>query len=188
MHDDRNNQELDNYRLFVNRVDELCGRINQQFADRISCRAGCSGCCRHLTLFPVEAAALVVALAALPEASLQILTARGEMPADGPCPLLEDDRCLAYKDRPIICRTHGLPLLTEIDGKKIIDYCPENFRGVTSIPGDGVMNLDLVNRTLVAINAIFVRETAGPALKSKERFSIADIVRMAHKLSLDTQT
>ena len=181
MHDDRDNQELDNYRLFVNRVEELCGRISQQFADRISCRAGCSRCCRHLTLFPVEAAALVDALAALPESSRQILAAFGEMPEDGPCPLLKDDRCLAYKDRPIICRTHGLPLLTEIDGEKIIDYCPDNFSGVSSIPGDGVINLDLVNRTLVAINAIFVRETADPAFRSKERFSLADIVRMARK-------
>jgi len=179
MHDDRDHQELANYRLFVSRVDELCERINRQFADRISCRAGCSGCCRHLTLFPVEAAALVVALAALPVPSRRILTTRGELPADGPCPLLQDDRCLAYADRPIICRTHGLPLLTEIDGEKRIDYCPENFRGVASIPGDGVMNLDLVNRTLVAINAVFVRETTDPVFRSTERFSIADIVRMA---------
>lgn len=179
MRDDRNSQELANYRLFVSRVDELCDRINRQFADRISCRAGCSSCCRHLTLFPVEAAALVAALAALPETSRQALTVRDEMVAEGPCPLLQDDRCLAYADRPIICRTHGLPLLTEIDGEKRIDYCPENFRGVSSIPGEGVMNLDLVNRTLVAINAVFVRGAADPLFRNKERFSIADIIRMA---------
>jgi len=179
MNDDRDNRKLANYRLFVNRVDELCERIKGQFADRISCRAGCSGCCRHLTLFPVEAAALMVALAALPEPSRRVLTGRGEMPAVGPCPLLQDDRCLAYADRPIICRTHGLPLLTEIDGEKRIDYCPENFRGVSSIPGDSVMNLDLVNRTLVAVNGVFVRETADPLFRSKERFSIAEIIRMA---------
>lgn len=179
MDDERNSPELANYRLFVSRVDELCDRITQRFAEGISCRAGCSGCCRHLTLFPVEAASLVVALAALPEETRRLLAARGEIPADGPCPLLQDDRCLAYPDRPIICRTHGLPLLTEIDGNRRVDYCPENFRAIDSIPGDGVMNLDLINRTLVAINGVFVRETADPAYRGGERFSIADIVRMA---------
>ncbi len=179
MHDDRNSLELSNYRLLVSRVDELCGRINRRFADSIACRPGCSGCCRHLTLFPVEAALLVTALAALPAPSRRLLAQRGEMPLAGPCPLLQDDRCLAYADRPIICRTHGLPLLTDIDGERRIDYCPENFHGVGSIPGDGIMNLDLVNQTLVAINEVFLRKTAVPAYRERERFSIADIVRMA---------
>lgn len=184
MHDDRENQELANYRLFVNRVDELCDSINRQFAERIACRAGCSSCCRHLSLFPVEAAALVEALATLPEPSRRILAKRGKMPEDGPCPLLQNDRCLAYGGRPIICRTHGLPLLTETDGNKNIDFCPENFRGITAIPGDAVMNLDLVNRTLVAINAVFVRETTDPAFRSRERYSIADLVLMAQQVLL----
>jgi hypothetical protein len=26
-----------------------------------------------------------------------------------PCPLLEDDRCLLYRHRPMICRLHGIP-------------------------------------------------------------------------------
>lgn len=174
-----NSTELDNYRLLVNRIDELADRIDRLFAEQINCRPGCSSCCRHLTLFPVEAAALVAALRKLPASSRQVLADRGEMAENGPCPLLSDSRCLAYADRPIICRTHGLPLLTEIDGEKRVDFCPENFRGMTSLPGDGVMNLETINRTLVAINAQFVHDTADPDISGKERFSIAEIVRMA---------
>lgn len=179
MHQIRNDAELANYRLLVSRVDEIIARISNSFAGEIACRPGCSTCCRHLTLFPVEAAALLDALASLGTESRQILRSRGDMPADGPCPLLHDNRCLAYAGRPIICRTHGLPLLAETGGEKKIDYCPENFRGVTSLPGDGVINLEILNRTLVAINAQFVHDTADPATTAQERFSIADIVRMA---------
>lgn len=179
MRDDCDKPELANYLLLVQRVDELCNRITGQFARAIACRAGCSGCCRHLTLFPVEAAALAAALSGLGEPFRTPLDSIGEMPEAGPCPLLLDDRCIAYADRPIICRTHGLPLLTEIDGEKRIDFCPDNFLGMDSLPGDAVMNLDLINRTLVAINARYLQDTADPSFRGKERYSIAEIVRMA---------
>ncbi len=179
MPDSRNNPELANYHLLVSRIDELTAGITNRFAAQIACRAGCSDCCRHITVFPVEAAALASALALLSGESRRHLEEGGDMPLEGPCPLLYDDRCRAYADRPIICRTHGLPLLTAIDGEQRVDYCPDNFRGMSSLPGDGVMNLDTINRTLVAINARFVQETGDPRFRGKERFSIADIVRMA---------
>ncbi|HZV82193.1 MAG TPA: YkgJ family cysteine cluster protein [Geobacteraceae bacterium] len=174
-----NSAELANYRLLVSRIDELTARIGSRFTEHIACRPGCSSCCRHITIFPVEAYALATALTTLSEESRPYLATLDEMREDGSCPLLCNDRCLAYADRPIICRTHGLPLLTEIDGQQKIDYCPENFRNISSLPGDGVMNLDTVNRTLVAINAQFVHETADPDISGKDRFSIAEIVRMA---------
>jgi len=179
MRDECDIPELANYRLLVSRVDELCNRITDQFARAIACRAGCSSCCRHLTLFPVEAAALAGALSGLGDPFRTHLESIGEMPEDGPCPLLLDDRCIAYASRPIICRTHGLPLLTEIDGERRIDFCPDNFLGMDSLPGDAVMNLDLINRTLVAINARYLQDTADPSFRDKERYSIAEIVRMA---------
>jgi len=179
MRDECDIPELANYRLLVSRVDELCNRITDQFALAITCRAGCSGCCRHLTLFPVEAAALANALSGLDDPARTPLASIGEMPENGPCPLLLNDRCIAYAARPIICRTHGLPLLTKIDGERRIDFCPDNFRGMDSLPGDAVMNLDLINHTLVTINARYLQDTDYPSFHGKERYSIADIVRMA---------
>ncbi len=179
MADDSEKMELGGYRLLVSRVDELAGRVARTFSTEINCRPGCSGCCRHLTLFPVEAMTLLLALENLTPENLRFLADRVEMAGDGPCPLLKEGLCLAYDARPIICRTHGLPLLTEMEGEKRVDFCPENFRGTESLPGSAVLNLDILNQTLVAVNAAFLRETADPRFAARERFSIAHIVSLA---------
>lgn len=53
-----------------------------------------------------------------------------EMPEDDqiPCPLLgEDGACLIYEQRPMICRTHGLPNI-DTSGESFSDlYCSLNF-------------------------------------------------------------
>jgi len=165
-----------NYLSLLSRVDQLCGEITAQFAGQISCRAGCSGCCRHLALFPVESANLLKAVRKLPDEIKMTLSDRIHWPADGPCPLLIDGCCTVYHDRPVICRTHGLPLLTEVDGRRTVDCCPENFKEAESLPGSAVINLETLNSALVAINALFITESDDDRFKGKDRFNIADVI------------
>jgi len=169
-------ENLANYRAFLERVDKHCAKITAEFAGKILCRAGCSGCCRHLNLFPVEAANLAAAVGKLPQETRELLAGRADWPEEGSCPLLLDDCCLVYRERPVICRTHGLPLLTDIAGEKRVDFCEENFRGVTSLSGGMVIDLDTLNRTLVAINGRFESENDGSF--RNERCSIAEIIRI----------
>src|SRR5574340_1508319 len=99
---------LQNYRNLVTKVDEHCGRIGREFGEHLACHRGCDGCCRHLSLFWVEGVALAAALAELsPEESAPIRERARATSAEGPCPLLENGRCLLYAALPIICRTHG---------------------------------------------------------------------------------
>ena len=173
MPDSITDSRLDNYRILISRVDELCRGIEERFKPSIACASGCDGCCRHLSLFPVEAVALATALQDLPLPDrLRIQErARNARPSD-PCPLLEEHRCTLYQARPLICRTHGLPLLMNRDGKQHVDYCPLNFQGISSLPGTAVINLDKLNETLVAINLRFVA-TENPASTWPERLTIA---------------
>jgi Fe-S-cluster containining protein len=165
---------LRNYRQLVARVDELCARIEAAFRERIVCRLGCDGCCRHLSLFPVEAAALAAALAEAPAAPAAEIRERARsVDEDGPCPLLKDGGCLLYAARPLICRTHGLPLLGRRDGERFIDYCPENFKGVESLPASAMIDLETLNVTLTAVNRLFVKESGGDEDRAEERLSIA---------------
>ena len=164
---------LGNYRDLMSRVDELCRRIEESLRSEITCVSGCDGCCRHLSLFPVEAAALVAAFQKLPLSDHRRIRARARaaLPSD-PCPLLEQHRCLLYTDRPLICRTHGLPLLMNRDGIRQVDYCPLNFRGVSSLPGAAVIDLDRLNETLVAVNLCFISTPELPTTWP-ERLTIA---------------
>jgi Fe-S-cluster containining protein len=177
MHSTHTNDNLANYLAFLERVDDLCAKITAKFAGEIHCKAGCSGCCRHLNLFPVEAANLADAVGRLPRETREFLSGRADWSEESQCPLLKDDRCLVYSSRPVICRTHGLPLLLEVEGGKKIDFCEENFRGVTSLSGDMVIDLETLNRLLIAINGKFEAEDEGPL--HDKRYSIAEIIRMA---------
>ena len=165
---------LANYQALVARVDELCRQVGADWGAHIVCRLGCDSCCRHLNLFPVEAAALSAALHALPPAKVAELQARARCAAsDDPCPLLVAGSCQLYAARPLICRTHGLPLLIKgADGPQV-DYCPKNFAGVTSLPAAAVIDLERLNSALVAINQLYLRESRGDAKSSAERLAIA---------------
>ncbi|GFO67091.1 hypothetical protein GMLC_06700 [Geomonas limicola] len=160
---------LDNYRALRARIDEMYRSTAERFHEQIVCRPGCDSCCRHLSIFAVEAAAITRALHELPvEQAQEIRAAAAQAAADGPCPLLKGGLCLLYQARPIICRTHGLPLLLSREGANQIDFCPENFRGLTSIPGNAVLDLERLNEALAAINALYLRSFPGP-----ERLTLA---------------
>lgn len=163
-------KSLENYRALVERVDEICLRTSADFQSQISCRPGCDACCRHLSVFAVEAAALTLALSQLSgeEAAVIRQAARDASP-QSPCPLLHQGLCLLYQARPIICRTHGLPLLIERDGARAVDFCPENFRGAASIPGSAVIDLERLNTTLAAVNKLYLQHVPGP-----ERVTVAE--------------
>ena len=159
---------LENYLALLDRVDEICRLTASRFESQISCRPGCDACCRHLSIFAVEAAALRQALSALAEPDAALIRERAERATEKACPLLHDGLCLLYQARPIICRTHGLPLLISSDGTSGVDFCPENFRELASIPGSAVIDLDRLNAMLTAINALFLTSYPGP-----ERLTVA---------------
>ena len=149
---------LENYLALKSRVDELCSSTARRFDAQISCRPGCDSCCRHLSVFAVEAAALHEAMRAVAEADAALIRqAAAHATLQAPCPLLRNGLCLLYQARPIICRTHGLPLLISRDGESGVDFCPQNFRELSSIPGDAVIDLDRLNATLAAINVLYLQ-------------------------------
>ncbi|MGA7826295.1 MAG: YkgJ family cysteine cluster protein [Geobacteraceae bacterium] len=171
---DSNNQ-LQNYHTLVTKVDSLCAGIVEQCRDSISCQKGCDECCRHFSIFWVEAVNLAIVVANLPQKQADFLRSRARKVSDQDgCPLLVDGACALYSARPIICRTHGLPILIRSRTTQTVDFCPRNFTQAETIPGKAIIDLDVLNNSLAAINALFVSRYFNGNPPSAERLAIAD--------------
>jgi hypothetical protein len=164
------------YLRLIARVDKACRVIQETYADQIACSKGCRGnCCRiHLSIFAIEAVALGRALNRLPRDLMRHIRQKaGKTTSFGPCPLLEDGACLMYDARLVICRTHGLPMRTEYRGRQSIGFCPKNFQNLSPLPDDAVLDLDIINAELAALNRAFVNTHRGP-LELSERYTVAE--------------
>ncbi|MGD8946683.1 MAG: YkgJ family cysteine cluster protein [Desulfobacterales bacterium] len=171
---------LTDYQKLIDEVDRRCDRIVSRHRDQIACTKGCAGnCCRvHLSVYPVEAVSLSLALQKLvPEMRHRIQSKAQHTNSFGPCPLLEEGACLMYDARAIICRTHGVPVRTEYKGHRMIGFCTKNFKHPAPIPDTDVIDLALLNRSLAKVNSKFVSEVALPLMPDK-RFTIAEALLM----------
>ncbi len=165
-------QFLNNYKQLTDRVDTLCADIVSALGEQITCSAGCSSCCTSITVFPVEASAMREALVKLPTQKADEIRCHVSEHADGErCPLLNQDHCMLYDARPIICRTHGLPIVYTLDGLHKSDCCPLNLTETESLSGSHVVDIDKLNTLLAAINSIYLSQTESN--ETDERISIA---------------
>lgn len=164
---------LANYKQLVARIDALCGAIQASLGDQITCSEGCSSCCTAITLFPVEAAALQAALDELPEEEAEEIRRHVAQHTSGErCPLLSHHRCLLYRARPIICRTHGLPIIYTEDNQRKSDCCPLNLNDAESVSGSSVIDLDKLNPLLVAVNSLYLSQAE--ISETSERMTILE--------------
>jgi hypothetical protein len=142
---------------------ELRTRVDRHFDAAVArtprafaCRAGCSDCCQQrLTVFSVEAEPIRAALVQLERDDPELrerIRAQAESDAES-CPLLVEDRCSVYDARPLICRSHGLPLGVPCEEDALrLDHCPLNFTDPGEPPPRAsILVLEAVNRPLSAL-------------------------------------
>lgn len=168
---------LANYRSLLAKVDDLCRGISERLGEAITCHSGCSSCCLAISVFPVEAVAMIEAADRLSAEQRQQLKEHlaAWREGDERCPLLKDERCLLYEARPIICRTHGLPILFIEGEERRIDVCPKNCQGIDHLPGEAVVDLERLNTLLAAVNALYLREFG---IRLPERIPISQLAEM----------
>ena len=99
-------------------IDELVTRVQARPDVRFDCKPGCSHCCNfRIEVFPPEVFVLARRLRALPGDQLSLVTERLRLHVQRSqgvpraqhwmnCPLLIDDRCSVYEDRPSTCRKY----------------------------------------------------------------------------------
>lgn len=165
-----------NYINLLQKIDRFCDESVGAYGNDLVCRKGCSSCCRHLSLFPVEAVHIRFAMNGLDDEAFEIIQKKAmdliDDP-DGECPLLGDGLCLLYPVRPIICRTHGLPVLVRSEQGTAVDYCPLNFTSGRKPDSKHILDIEQVNTTLVTVNGLFVRAAFDEG-DLPERFLLAE--------------
>jgi hypothetical protein len=143
------------YLQLRDRIDRHAEQIRAHHTEQMVCRAGCCECCRGgLTLIAVEAVALGVGLGLEPAAVLALL-GRPPLADRGSCSLLDaDGRCRGYGNRPIVCRTEGMPL--SYPAPTGIITCELNFRRVEPDPGHA-FDMTNLETALFAVNLDYCR-------------------------------
>lgn len=166
--------EKERYQDLIRLLDQEFLRIKAEHGSRIRCRPGCAECCLRFSVLPLEAAVLREAVETMAE-EIQSLIRNQAVNQESPsCPLLVDERCSAYDFRPVICRTHGLPLAYIDEELQIIEVsaCPINFDRDALFTEEDLLPMDRYNRRLAELNSSFCRERN---FRSRIRVPIAEI-------------
>lgn len=157
-----------------------------------ACAEGCESCChQRFSVFEIEASTLRNALAELeaadPALRQRIRDQAASQELRDRCALLVNGRCAVYDARPMICRSHGLPIAVESADNPKIDCCPLNFRaqldtsGNTSHESDesegtgrhftpeppaaSILRLAAVNQPLAVLAELWCRATQSTQLR-----------------------
>jgi hypothetical protein len=177
-----NDDLFTNYSKLLAKVDDFSLHLIRIHRDDIVCRRGCLDCCRQdLHLLPVEFLYLKQRLRCQPKAEKII---RQNTRPESCCILLHEGGCLLYEHRPVICRTHGLPLLITEDGRERRDCCPKNFTGqsIGYLPKTGLLHLERLNTMLIVVNLDFASRAG---LNPEERIPVSRLaVSRGEKVSL----
>lgn len=164
---------LDRYHALCQYCDDLFERAVQAYPTQIQCAKGCAECCLLETVVPLEAAVIAAYLQAMP--ALRERLSLTDQPQNPHCVFLSNQVCLIYPVRPIICRTHGLPIrYPEHEG---IDVCPLNFNNdtLTELEEEFVLDADVITTNLLRLNLAFCLLTA-TAKTAGERIALQSLL------------
>jgi uncharacterized protein len=145
-------EPIQGYLQLISELEAEIARVSRLHGPLLNCRPGCSSCCTELSLLPLEAAVIRKACAELEKDRSEIIR-RQAAPGAG-CPFLHRRRCLIYPARPIICRTHGLPVAYVDPELEVVEVsaCPHNFPAAHEFTTQGLLFLDPYNERLLQLN------------------------------------
>ena len=169
-------KQIDAYYSLRAEIDLLSQKLTDEHQKHLTCREGCDQCCLNLNIFPVEYEAILAELTTAGIPSISIIT--GE---DDPCTFLKDHSCSIYHSRPIICRTHGLPLLfTNDEGTDMeLALCELNFTDAIELEFtvDNTYPEDSFVSRLYLINREFIKHCKDPDYKGQQLIPLTNILK-----------
>lgn len=175
MESERVSEAIIGYRVLRGEVDRLAGDLERTHSRQIACKKGCCDCCMNLSVWPVEFFSILDELRQDNERKVAFNEAAS-------CGYLCEDQCIIYPYRPIICRTHGLPLVywheeTNPPGYGVM-FCGKNFADSDDIcfGPDNTLNMDEINNKLARLNLAFVTELNEPSITPETRLELKQLL------------
>ena len=173
---------IEDYVKLRQRIDKEAERLIAMHGRSITCSPGCDGCCVNLTVFPVE-------FFSIKQEMERAGLGAEELPFDegGACGFLRDSLCRIYRFRPIICRTHGLPILfidnSSDEPRWEVSSCERNFADgdETEFSDDMLLDIEEINAELNRINHDFIASLPAGQYESHTRIPLKDLCLMKTK-------
>jgi len=148
------------YRDYFNiriEIDSIAKQLSNQHSKHMLCKAGCDLYCMDYSTLPVEFYSIIKQLKQNnTKPKIKVNHHKEE------CTFLINHRCNIYNERPVICRTHGLPLLYMNDkGEWELSACELNFTefDMEEFNSENTYPQDIFNSKLFMLNKEFVKES-----------------------------
>ncbi len=139
------------YQKLCHYCDGVFSATQNAFPSQMQCAKGCASCCILETIVPLEAHIIASALTLSSQEQLK----EKESQKNGNCVFLHHAECAIYAVRPIICRTHGLPI--QHPDCRQPDVCPLNFTSMelTTLDPQWILNAETITGNLMRLNLAF---------------------------------
>jgi hypothetical protein len=126
------------------KIDGFFARVEARHGDDMQCQTGCSDCCHvRLSITRVEAEAIRVHVESRPVVP---------NPRPDVCAALDDrGRCQIYDARPVVCRSHGVPIRMREASLPVIRNCFRNFTR-TEPAADCVLDQETLSTLVLAVD------------------------------------
>ena len=150
------NIHFEKYKLLLHEIDQHTAFLDDMHHKHLKCKNGCALCCIDFSVFPIE---FYFMLNELKEQNVKHEPDR-DLSTDI-CIFLLNNSCTIYNQRPIMCRTHGLPLLYANDnGEWELSACELNFTefNFDDFTMENTLPQDKYNSKLFLLNREFIAD------------------------------
>lgn len=150
------NIHFSEYKTLVNKIDKVTAKLEKIHHKHMQCKKGCDLCCIDFSIFPVEYYSILNKLK-----KENVIPEPAEKSENDVCLFLKNHSCTIYQHRPIMCRTHGFPLLYANDeGDYELSACELNFNefDYENFTMENTLPQDKYNSKLFILNKQFITD------------------------------
>jgi uncharacterized protein len=144
-----------NYKQLLQKVDTIFNEVSAKHGDKMRCARKCHSCCQpNLSVSALERDYIRQEAGQLKDS---LLAQEQKNPHKSKrCAFLDQEgACTIYEWRPIICRSHGIPIQYKDAREDIFrDVCELNFTSadIAELAPSEVLNIDTLNMLLALLN------------------------------------